>query len=542
MPGNATEVGNKDSKWVVGPGAAGAEEVPALVQALKSGPPERRAEAAEDLGLIGRNAKVALPQLTQALEDADPRVQISAARAVALIEKDREGVLPVLQKALKNPSVQIRKSAAEALGDIASQAKNAVPALIEVLEDPDPIVRWAAADALGRLGGDAENAVADLAQGLRDPAIRTICADSLGSIGSASRGAVPLLKDALKDSDPSFRWSAAVALARIDSRAAKAAMSLFIEKLRSTDPRARWDAMLYVGNMGLDAKEAAPAVLEMVKNGDAVAATKLATIAGPEGPEALPLLLQVLADDWDTSDNIAQIGPAAVPELLKVIEKKDAKNRPLAIKALGLIASKSREVIPHLIGFLGHSEADLRNAAAGALGAIDPKPKESVPALTKALKDEDPGVRLASAWALIAVEGSLSDPVKDAMEELLKHKEATTRRDAAMVFVESGAGGKSALPGLQERSKKDDDAGVRSASALAVARITGAQANQRAVAVMLKALKDKDPRVRQDGARCLGQLGADAKSAVPALSIALEDGDEDVRKVAAEALEKIQSK
>jgi HEAT repeat protein len=542
MPGNAAEAGSKDSKWFVGPGAAGAEEVPALAKKLRGGPSELRVEAAEDLGLIGQNARGALPQLIQALEDADSLVRISAARAVALIEKEHEGIVAVLEKALKIDNAQVRTSAAIALGDIAAQAKGAVPALIDVLEDRDPGVRWAAADALGRIGGDAEVAVAALAQGLRDPAIRTICADALGGVGSSSRGAVPLLRDALKDHDPSYRWSAAVALTRIDSKAAKAAMPLFIEKLKSGDPRARWDAMLYVGNMGLDAKEAAPAVLELVKNGDAVAATKLAAIAGPEATQALPLLLQVLADDWDTSENIAQVGPAAVPELLKMIEKKDAKNRPLAIKALGLIGAKSREVVPHLILLLSHSDADLRNAAASALGGIEPRPKESVPALTKILKDEDVSVRIASAWALIAVEGFLSDPVKDAMMVLLKHEDATTRRDAAAVLAESGAEGKSALPLLQEMSKKDADAGVRSTAALAIARSTGAEANQRAVKVMLEALKEKDPRVRQDGARCLGQVGSDAKSAIPALTRALEDENEDVRKSAAEALDKIQSK
>ncbi|HXX94947.1 MAG TPA: HEAT repeat domain-containing protein, partial [Planctomycetota bacterium] len=169
MPGNATEVGNKDSKWVVGPGLAGAEEVPGLVATLKGGSPERRALAADDLGMIGRSAKVALPQLTRALEDPDARVQISSARAIAMIEKDRDGVLPALERTLRDTSPEVRKLAAEALGDIASQAKNSVGALIEALGDPESSVRWAAADALGRIGGDADQAVAELAQGLRDP-------------------------------------------------------------------------------------------------------------------------------------------------------------------------------------------------------------------------------------------------------------------------------------------------------------------------------------------------------------------------------------
>jgi hypothetical protein len=59
------------------------------------------------------------------------------------------------------------------------------------------------------------------------------------------------------------------------------------------------------------------------------------------------------------------------------------------------------------------------------------------------------------------------------------------------------------------------------------------------VADYTKALKAKDPLVRRQVARALGELGAKARSAVPALREALLDPDEGVQSAAAAALEAI---
>src|SRR5581483_11931753 len=128
-------------------------------------------------------------------------------------------------------------------------------------------------------------------RGAARPELRVIAADALGGIGPASRGACPLLADALQDKDTDFRWTAAIALSRIDPHAARPAVPLFAEKLRQGDLRARWDACMYLQPMGLEAKEAAEAVREWAKGGNGIAACTLATIAGPDAIEVLPKLL-----------------------------------------------------------------------------------------------------------------------------------------------------------------------------------------------------------------------------------------------------------
>jgi HEAT repeat protein len=541
MPGNISELGNKDAKWVIGLGVAGPEDLPVLLAALKDRSGERRREAAEDLGRVGRAAKSAVPALVDATQDPDPQVRVSAARAVGLLEPDRDGMRAILENALKDNLPAVRKTAAEALGDLGAQARPSVPALALALEDAESMVRWSAAEALGRMGGEAEDAVAPLAIALRDPAIRAIAADALGSIGNASRGAVPLLLDGLKDTDLGFRWMCAVALSRIDAKAARAALPFLIERLKDSEARARWDAMQCVSAMGLDAKPAAPAVLEMVKKGDGVAADILTSIAGPEALEALPVLLENLSDDWDLAEAISRIGSAAVPALLAAIEKTDEKKSHLIVKALGMIAAKSRDLIPKIEKLLGHAESRIRIAAADALGGIDPKAKESVPGLTTTLADDDAGVRLAAARALFSIQGSEAGSAIPVLAQALKDENPETRRDAASALGDFGGAGKTALPALTP-VLKDADGGVRSAAAWAIARITGGQASQSAIEVMISVLKDKEPRARQDAARFLGDVGTDARSAAAALTAALDDENEDVRKAARESLGKVQGK
>jgi HEAT repeat protein len=59
------------------------------------------------------------------------------------------------------------------------------------------------------------------------------------------------------------------------------------------------------------------------------------------------------------------------------------------------------------------------------------------------------------------------------------------------------------------------------------------------VAPLVQQLKDKDEFVRLKAAKALGNLGAGAKDAVPALTEALKDPDSDVREVVKQALAKI---
>jgi HEAT repeat protein len=543
MPDSVWQVSATDSGWVVGTGFADTENIPTLVKTLENKEAESltRSRAASDLGLMGWKAAAALPALRRACGDADPLVRVRAARATALISEEFQVPIKVLRDSLKQQNPAIRKAAAISLGDLGADGRGAVAGLRDALQDSDVGVRWSAAEALGRIGPDAAAAVPALAAALRDPALCVIAADALGGIGAPARGAVPLLSDALKQKDADLRWTAAIALTRIDARAAKAALPLFIDKLVNGDLRARWDASMYIAPMGLEAKEAAPALRAWAKGGNGIAAATLAAIAGPEAIDVLSTLLGILDDEWDTSDSIAQIGPAAVPGVLKLLEDKKLKNHHLAIKALGLLAPKAPQCIPILIASLRSPEVSVRKAAALALGNIQPRVQKAAEPLGDALRDEDAAVRLAAAAALRSIRGAESEPAVPALIGLLTHSHADVRRDAAVGLAAYGAAAKAADAPLRA-ALNDADAGVRSAAACALARITGSAANHDAVAIMLEALKDKDARARQEAARFLGVVGPDARDAIAPLTQARYDENEDVRRAATEALAKIQAR
>ena len=61
------------------------------------------------------------------------------------------------------------------------------------------------------------------------------------------------------------------------------------------------------------------------------------------------------------------------------------------------------------------------------------------------------------------------------------------------------------------------------------------------VSKLIKKLRDKDALIRMKAAKLLGGLGADAKDALPELSKLLSDPDIDVRSVASNAMNKIQT-
>jgi hypothetical protein len=65
------------------------------------------------------------------------------------------------------------------------------------------------------------------------------------------------------------------------------------------------------------------------------------------------------------------------------------------------------------------------------------------------------------------------------------------------------------------------------------------QQSQLRIASLIERLTNADLNVRSEAATAVGKIGPDARDAVPALTALLQDPNEEVRKVAATALEKI---
>ena len=275
---------------------------------------------------------------------------------------------------LGESSVERRREAAETLARRPGEAGPAQDALLTALGDPDLLVRSHAAIALGRS---------------RPPAIGLL----IGTLNHADSGS---------------RHGAALALALIGPPAAPAVPRL-VQLLRAEVAAERYAAKEALGRIG---PAAVPALLDELVAGPpaarAAAADALGTIGRDSAAEtARPL--GVAMDDPDGSVResaagaLANLGPAAVPILSKVLAGPNPDGRRLAACALVVHGAAATPEAATLIAALADPDPVVRSAAADALGRIGHAARDAVPALLAMQTDEASPVRAAATRALIRI-------------------------------------------------------------------------------------------------------------------------------------------
>jgi len=542
MPRNVYQTAT-DPKWVVGLGARDVADVPVLVQGLDDKNPHNRADAADELGLIGRAARDAVPALAlRVAQDADPLVAVRAAEALLRIDP-HEKFVAFLSSALEHEQAKVRRAAAQSLGNVGALAVTALPKLIDCLKDSDGDVRWAAVATLGRIGPEARAAVPVLTEALKDSILRGMAADSLGAIGPDARAAVPGLKRLIESGDKDGRWPAAIALVRIGGPGAEAATPVFIDALKASDAGQRWDALCYLQRLGPRASAAVPAIKALLKSPDAFL-RELAVVTvgkiGPDAKAAVPELLPLLGgDDEDlrprAAVSLAEIGTSALPGLSQQLRNGNADARYWAAQALARVGPMASQFAVFLAERLSDDpDANVRGAAAVALGEIGAEAKGTAGALTAALRDQESHVRILAAEALWKVEKT-SERALPVLGKELKGPDVSSRREAAEALGRLNAAAKPALP-LLRKTLADKDTDVRVAAAQAVWLVGG---DADVVPVLAAALQDKDAESRREAAKILACIGPPAKAAWTGLARLLRDNDPDVRKAAAQAMRRI---
>jgi len=251
-----------------------------------------------------------------------------------------------------------------------------------------------------------------------------------------------------------------------------------------------------------------------------------AGIAGAQEAQAKLVreLLEVLRDYSGTrslwvrrqaAETLGKLGPAAadaVPALARFLDDSKDKDSELldeaVVRTLGKIGRAARPAIPSLVR-IGRRNFDLEQEAGAAIDRILLTPEseaEDVPTLMKNLRERDASVRLRAA-KLLGNLGPAGKPAVSLLTEALKDTDPDVRRMA-----------------LQALRKIDPTA----------------KPGEPEVGVFVRDLKDPDPSVRLRAAKSLGRLGPAAEPALPALLEAGQDEDPDVRRVALDALAKIQ--
>jgi len=369
------------------------------------------------------------------------------------------------------PESEARASAAKNLGDMKEKAAPAAGALIQALDDPEIEVRIAAAIALGRIGPDADAAVEPLIKKLQagNLELRSRAAFSLGRIGSdAARGAVPRLIEMVTDDQVDARRRAATALGHLGKGNPKVAPVL-IEATKHGDPRVRNEAVLALKNLGPEASAATAALVHVVRNDkvdrvrkhaaltlgriqpddtalaaagladgtrDAYMPTRYESLIslGMIGADAAKATGAVVAAMRDPEAKVREtgapyalkgIGAPAIPHLKAILTDAEAKNRPEAATALGILGAavviqpngarppllpyaERVQVAEILTAALSDGDGAVLAAAANALGRLGREAFAAAPALTRLAKDPREPVNLAARRAL----GSIMTPAR----------------------------------------------------------------------------------------------------------------------------------
>ncbi len=296
-------------------------------------------------------------------------------------------------------------------------------------------------------------------------------------------------------------------------------------QLVSPDVVARREASYELAKLGPKAKDALPALIKALDDGDKQVWTNaIAAVSamGPDAKDAIPTLLA----DFDsksasrqrsyyrdqvivrTAYALTRIGPAAIPPLIDGLRSQDTMMRSGCARALGGMGPAAKDAVPALIENLGHGDAGVQADVIDALGSIGDTAK---PKLIEALAWKEPRQRSTAALALGAMGKSAQDATAPMLAQLKTETDAAVRASLLTALPRLGADATLALiEGL-----KDEREPIRHAAINGL--LTARSAQAQIVKALTALLRDPNPASSERAAYVLGRLGETAAPAVPAI-------------------------
>jgi HEAT repeat protein len=514
-----------------------------LLSALGDDEPQNRRTAAITLGWLKE------PRAERPLMDLLAEAPLQGYVTHALVSigfRDRAAY----SYGLTHPEDSVRQGAIRCLSWIAPP--EAIELVAPMIHDPCPEVRAEAASAVGRLGDE---------------------------------DAAMLLFELLGDESEIIQESAMGALIRLPP---DRVVPLLVHALTSADDQVRIRAAETLGL--LRDPDTAPALIALSKDGrEGVRRAALKALGEIDAPGISDLLRAALLDPASVvrQQAVLSLGkredPDTVRDLLPLLKDPDPKMRFVTLRALGQI--RSPEAVPYLIPFIGDPRKELRFAAVEALGNV--RAVAAVEPLTEVLRDSDRNLRRAAAESL----GAIGDPqavtplllaLEDdhwsvrcasatalgrlrsarataALLDRLCDEDATVQRAAVSALGEIGDPRAAARltealedPALQATSLE----ALRSMGAGCLPEVervfvscgpqtrrllvdlVGKYEDPRASKLLLSALSDEAPAVREEAALTLGEGGV-LEALRPLMDLKKTDASAEVRRAAAVALKKL---
>ena len=177
---------------------------------------------------------------------------------------------------------------------------------------------------------------------------------------------------------------------------------------------------------------------------------------GPASAPAVPALVGVESSLNDSvgfgsaglaQATLVQIGPAALPYLIKTLDSKTPKIRAKAASYLGHLGPAAGAAAPALAMALNDSNPAVRSSAVIALAQVGPAANAAIPALQAALKPGDDYFRLQVIHALWTV-GRESESTVPILIRILRDQNNPNRAGAAILLGEMGPAARAAARAL----------------------------------------------------------------------------------------------
>ena len=193
-------------------------------------------------------------------------------------------------------------------------------------------------------------------------------------------------------------------------------LRIWVKQLESASEQKRQEAIVAVSSMGEAAKEAVPALIDILERGTPAERDKAVNALANIGPEAR----------------------AAVPQLVALLPKVTERNFESVARALTVFGDDARPAGPALLAALMADDPGQRENAARALAAIGPS---VLPEVTQALRHKDRWMRLRAASVLGMMKGRAAPALPD-LQNLSKDPDEYVREIAAESIrrIEADAG------------------------------------------------------------------------------------------------------
>ncbi|MEE8451653.1 MAG: HEAT repeat domain-containing protein [Thermoguttaceae bacterium] len=503
-----------------------------LIEQLTHTEPQKRADAAKELGVMGKWSVAAIPALARAMHDdaavtknsrdtaysTAPDISgIVGYEAAAALAKIGGPAVPVLVEAMSDEDWRVRRLAARLVAR--TQDARAADPLIAALDDSDTRVRAAALRGLFMI--EDPKAVVPLTHVLHDKTVAP--EDRRSAVSALSRRESPAAVEALllvlqdREDDENVRSTAAFWLASGEHRRAIEPLIAILDDPRENN-RVRMEAARVLGGFG--DHRATDSLLGALKHED----ENIRHFAGGslyrlKDPRAFGPLVDVLEEGEPTSAawaarTLGELGnPQAIPTLTDALHAADKSVRAAAVGALGRIGTL--EATAPLVTALADKEPEVRKAAVKTLGEV--KPSDLTERMIAALEDDDASVRDEATKVL----GKLNDT--RAIRPLI----AALERDVAdggrcSMRLVSTLGEFRAVDAVEPLiAALETNVGAWAAEAL------GKIGDRRAARPLVAILDDETGWVRSLTAKALGQIND--RSIVPDLLATLEEDDPSAR-------------